>query len=147
MSDPSQTLSQSVILQSVVPSMKIERLSAGNRRSLVLDLNALKTVLPEVWITLGPEPYSHNLSALLDIFTRAGIQPVTALQQPEDPDQTGLMICVPDVKQVPELARRLADILAKYDIKISFIKLNKKAINANLPADLQFVVFIGPASL
>jgi hypothetical protein len=131
------------------PTIKlaIETIGVERTRALVAELYSLKAILPEVWISLGPAPPSHDQSTFTNIFSRAGIKVATLMQQTEGPDQTGLMICVPDVNQIPEKVRKLAEALSNVGIETKFVALSLNTLNSNLPPDVGFTLFIGPKSL
>jgi hypothetical protein len=126
-------------------SRTIESLSADERDLLSRDLYRLKGELPVIIVTVsGVNPPSHNRSEFVDIFRKAGIQPGTSDQSVEGPDQGGLLLCVPDVNDIPDKVKKLADVLRKYGIETSYAPLVLSRIGGVVPPDVGFVLFIGP---
>jgi hypothetical protein len=79
-------------------------------------------------------------------FKKAGIQPATTGQALEGPDQTGLLLCVPDVNSIPDKVKKLAKVLRNYGIETSYAPLVQRNISATVPPEVGFVLFVGPKS-
>jgi hypothetical protein len=81
----------------------IQSLSQNERDLLSRELYALKPEIPVIFLTeSGVSPSSHDRSVFISIFMKAGIEPKTTYQALEGPDQSGLLLCIPDVRVVPE---------------------------------------------
>src|SRR5258708_1123554 len=125
----------------------IESLSADQRASLARDLYKLKSLIPQIYLTeSGVQPPSHDRSVFVGIFQKAGIQPGTTFQEVEGPDQTGLLLCVPDVNAVPEKVKELGEVVRKYGIETSYAPLVQSRISSTVPPEVGFVLFVGPKS-
>jgi hypothetical protein len=125
----------------------IESLSPSERDSLSRELYKLKSVIPEVYLTeslVGPA--SHDRSVFSSIFSKAGIRPGTTYQELEGPDQTGLLLCVPDVNLVPEKVKKLAQVLKDFGIETNYAPLMASRISSVVPPEIGFVLFVGPRS-
>jgi hypothetical protein len=66
------------------PKQTIESLNQEKTRTLVTELYKLKNILPQIEITRGPAPYSHDLSTFANVFERAGILVETGMQKQKD---------------------------------------------------------------
>jgi len=140
----SKIVPQSSVSQPANPRT-IQSLSQEERDSLSRDLYNMKSAIPVVYLTeSGVEPSSHDRSVFVSIFKKAGIQPGTTGQELEGPDQTGLLLCVPDVKSIPEKVERLAEVLKKYGIETDYAPLVQSKISSTVPPEIGFVLFVGP---
>jgi hypothetical protein len=130
-----------------LPIRKIEDLSSSERDSLSRELYKLKPLMPELYLTESlAGPPSHDRSVFSSIFSKAGIRPGTTFQELEGPDQTGLLLCVPDVNLIPEKVKKLAQVLEDFGIETSYAPLVPKRISSVVPPAIGFVLFIGPKS-
>jgi hypothetical protein len=131
-----------------LPIRKIEDLNSSERDSLSRELYKLKPLMPEIYLTESlAGPPSHDRSVFSSIFSKAGIRPGTTFQELEGPDQTGLLLCVPDVNLIPEKVKKLAQVLLDFGIETSYAPLVPKRISSVVPPAIGFVLFIGPKSL
>jgi hypothetical protein len=118
------------------------RLSSDQFRTLVQEGPKLKPFFPSLLVTIAPgdgEADTLRLD-LVDALIRGGITISEASQVPEGPDQTGVMIAIPDIHNPPEDAEHLRQALEIIGIIPKYI---------TLPADRWVVkaapiLFIGP---
>jgi hypothetical protein len=128
-------------------SVTIQSLSSDQRTALARDLYKLKLSIPIIYLTeSGVQPPSHERSVFVGIFQKAGIQPATTFQEVEGPDQTGLLLCVPNVNSIPEKVSQLAEVLRKYGIETAYAPLVQSRISSTVPPEVEFVLFVGPKS-
>jgi hypothetical protein len=99
------------------------RLSPDQFREFVLQAAKLKPETSSVLIEIPP---GNNEAWALqkdfaDAFVRAGITPALTNRTPDGPDQTGVMIVVPDPQNPPKIADNLRDALLLIGIVPKFI--------------------------
>jgi hypothetical protein len=112
-------------------------------RILIRDLTAAKPDIPRVLFTWfqdnsGESPqYTRDF---LDAFRRAGIAAGdNGPQDISEPGQEGIFLCVPDVKNPPIVAVKIAKAFEAASLEYKFAPLQ--------PGRPEFTVFIGPNPL
>jgi hypothetical protein len=140
---PQQTASSPPIIS----TRRIEDLSSSEKDSFSRELYKLKPLIPEIYLTESlAGPPSHDRSVFSSIFSKAGIRPGTTFQELEGPDQTGLLLCVPDVNLIPTKVQKLAQVLSDFGIKTNYAPLVPSRISSVVPKEIGFVLFVGPKS-
>jgi hypothetical protein len=76
-----------------------------------------------------------------EVFRRDGFNTVTGFQEPQGPDETGVMISVPDKNRPSPDELSLQGILKEIGIGAKFVDIPKDATHADL------VIFMGPSAL
>jgi hypothetical protein len=88
-------------------------LTNHQKSTLLNDAGNMRTLISAIIIAYtngdrSTEPLAHDLS---DVFNRAGIEPVFGWTRPDNPDQTGIIICVRDLnnpsRETEDLKRAL----------------------------------------
>jgi hypothetical protein len=117
-------------------------LSPDQFRALAQEGVKLKPFFPTLLITIAPgDGEANNLRAnFFDALVRAGIRIIEANQVPEGPDQTGVMIDVPDVHDPPEAAERLRQTLEIIGIFPKYVPMPRDRAGGTNPP----ILFIGP---
>jgi hypothetical protein len=113
------------------------RLSSDQFRALVQEGRKLKPFFPSLLVTIAPR---GRRSGHPEIRFRGGITINEANQVPEGPDQTGVMIAIPDIHNPPEDAEHLRQALEIIGIIPKYITTPADRLGAkNAP-----ILFIGP---
>lgn len=78
-------------------------LANSKKRTLLSNVANMRTLMSAIIIAytngdLSTQPLAHDLA---DVFNRGGIEPVFAFTRPDNPDQTGIIICVKDLNNPP----------------------------------------------
>jgi hypothetical protein len=98
----------------------IARLSGSQTRTLLSDVEKMRTLMPAVIIayTNGnptTEPLAHDIA---NVFNRAGIEPVFGFTRPDNSDQSGIIISIKDLNNPPP---ETEDLKKSFELsKISF---------------------------
>ena len=77
-----------------------------------------------------------NRHPTIEVFSLAflgGIQPGTTFQELEGPDQAGLLLCVPDVSNVPDKVKTLKEVLKNHGIETEYAPLVQSRISSTVP--------------
>lgn len=117
-------------------------LTVAAKRELLSEIVSLKSEIPNIVINRASSGDSSSyMMDFVDVFDRAGITVVTGFEEPSGPEETGVMIAVPDLKNIPAIAGKLRRALARIGIETRLIALPANATQSSV------VIFIGPEPL
>ena len=88
-------------------------------RLLIGEFVRLKPKMPSIFLTRADDvrgEANQYMRDFMEAFTRAGISVANGMQAPGGPDETGVMISVPEIAKPPEVAVELAAALSKAGI-------------------------------
>lgn len=118
------------------------RLSPEQLRILVREFAKLKPEMPVPMVLAYSNDVraeaNHYMQDFMEAFTRAGVSFETMIQSPTGPEQTGVMLSVPDPQKPPMSAQKLKAALEAAAVHVSYIPLP-----SNL-AKRQMSLFVGP---
>jgi hypothetical protein len=89
------------------------------------------------------EPLAHDIAT---VFNRAGIEPVFAFTRPDNPDQSGVIICVKDLNKPPPGIEELKAALKASDINFKVQGFPSRGF-PGINADTRLVIWVAPAPL
>jgi hypothetical protein len=123
-------------------------LSDNQKRTLLGAAAPMRTILSSIVISTtngDPEtnPLAHDIAT---VFNRAGIERVFAFTRPDNPDQSGVIICVKDLNKPPPGIEQLKAALKASDISYKVQSFPSRGF-PGMNADTQLVIWVAPAPL
>ena len=124
-------------------------LSDYQKRMLVRSAAPMRTFMSSIDIGItnddpGTTSLAHDIAAS---FLRAGIEPVFGYTYPDNPDQTGVIICVKDLNKPPPVIEELKAALKDSDIDFKVQSFPSRGFQGNVLPSAQLVVWVAPSPL
>jgi hypothetical protein len=116
-------------------------LSDNQKRTLLRAVAPMRTVLSSIVISItngdpSTDPLAHDMAT---VFNRAGIEPVFAFTRPDNPDQSGVIICVKDLNKPPPGIEELKAALKTSDVNYKIQSFPSRGF-PGINADTQLVI-------
>jgi hypothetical protein len=106
----------------------------------------MRDQLAGVWVTRPMDSMPDVFRTIMSAMNRAGIEATSDLQNPSYPEQTGIVICVPDPDRPSETAKRLREVFHKVGIDPSFdVISDRQRLRPNDAPSL--VIYVAPRPL
>jgi hypothetical protein len=117
-------------------------LKSDQIRILLGELPKLRDMIPIVYLAWTPNdfPAYGLLNQFEDVFRRSGYTNIQRVSEnPNGPDEVGLMIAVHDPNNIPHPAQKIMEAFEVADMRYKIITLPK-----GTAPDIQFYIFAGP---
>jgi hypothetical protein len=123
-------------------------LADSQKRTLLSAAAPMRTILSSIVIsTTNGDPETDRLAHdIATVFNRAGIEPVLAFTRPDNPDQSGVIICVKDLNKPPPGIEELKAALKASDIGFKVQSFPSRGF-PGVTADTRLVIWVAPAAL
>jgi hypothetical protein len=123
-------------------------LSDTQKRKLLASAGPMRTFLSSIVISATngdpeTEPLAHDIAS---VFNRAGIEPVFSYTRPDNPDQSGVIICIKDLNKPPMGIEELKAALKASDIHFKVQSFPPKGF-PGINTDIPLVIWVAPAQL
>jgi hypothetical protein len=89
------------------------------------------------------EPLAHDIAS---VFNRAGIEPTFVFTTPDNPDQSGVIICLKDLNKPPLGIEEIKAVLRTIDINFKVQSFPSRGFSG-IAADVPLVIWVAPAPL